>query len=90
LGKWKKTLANKKDGGLGIGSLYGFNRALLLKWKWRFLNHPHAMWVRVIKSIHGDDGAFHIEKPRGDMESIWVIILKTIRELETKDIKLET
>ncbi|GKA18145.1 RNA-directed DNA polymerase, eukaryota [Tanacetum coccineum] len=33
---WKKTMARKEDGGLGIGSLYGFNMALLYKWKWRF------------------------------------------------------
>lgn len=26
--KWNKVMASKKDDGLGIGSLYGFNRAL--------------------------------------------------------------
>lgn len=31
--KWKKVLASKKDGGLGVGSLYASNRALLYKWK---------------------------------------------------------
>ncbi|GKD42853.1 RNA-directed DNA polymerase, eukaryota [Tanacetum coccineum] len=43
--KWNKVMASKKDGGLGIGSLYGFNRALLFKWKWRFMSYPSAFWV---------------------------------------------
>ncbi|GJS85892.1 RNA-directed DNA polymerase, eukaryota [Tanacetum coccineum] len=41
--QWRKTMASKKHGRLGIGSLYGFNRALLFKWKWRFLNSPLAL-----------------------------------------------
>ncbi|GJW74853.1 RNA-directed DNA polymerase, eukaryota [Tanacetum coccineum] len=56
--QWRKTMASKKHGGLGIGSLYGFNRALLFKWKWRFLNSPLALWVRIIKSLFGNDGGF--------------------------------
>ena len=38
--KWKKSMASKKYGGLGIGSLYRFNRALLYKWKRRFRTTP--------------------------------------------------
>ncbi|GKA19247.1 RNA-directed DNA polymerase, eukaryota, reverse transcriptase zinc-binding domain protein, partial [Tanacetum coccineum] len=56
--QWRKTMASKKHGGLGIGSLYGFNRALLFKWKWHFLNSPLALWVRIIKSLFGNDGGF--------------------------------
>ncbi|GJR89496.1 retrovirus-related pol polyprotein from transposon TNT 1-94 [Tanacetum coccineum] len=53
---WKKTMARKEDGGLGIGSLYGFNMALLYKWKWRFRTTPDALWVKIIKNIFGHDG----------------------------------
>ncbi|GJV49970.1 putative RNA-directed DNA polymerase, eukaryota, reverse transcriptase zinc-binding domain protein [Tanacetum coccineum] len=38
--KWKKCLASKQEGGLGIGSILGLNTGLLLKWIWRFLNKP--------------------------------------------------
>nr|GEV77062.1 hypothetical protein [Tanacetum cinerariifolium] len=33
--KWKRCLANKNNGGLGIGSIYGLNIGLLFKWIWR-------------------------------------------------------
>ncbi|GJW73011.1 hypothetical protein Tco_0132381 [Tanacetum coccineum] len=52
----KQSHGSKKDGGLGIGSLYGFNRALLFKWKWRFMSHPSALWVLIIKSLSGHHG----------------------------------
>ncbi|GKC20677.1 RNA-directed DNA polymerase, eukaryota [Tanacetum coccineum] len=58
--KWNKVMASKKDEGLGIGSLYGFNRALLFKWKWRFMAYPSAFWVLVIKSLFGHHGGTQI------------------------------
>ncbi|GKA27507.1 hypothetical protein Tco_0713675 [Tanacetum coccineum] len=32
---WKKVLASKKNGGLGVSSFFAMNRALLFKWVWR-------------------------------------------------------
>ncbi|GKC33178.1 putative RNA-directed DNA polymerase, eukaryota, reverse transcriptase zinc-binding domain protein, partial [Tanacetum coccineum] len=32
--RWKKCLASKELGGLGIGSIYGLNIGLLFKWVW--------------------------------------------------------
>ncbi|GKC82071.1 RNA-directed DNA polymerase, eukaryota, partial [Tanacetum coccineum] len=34
---WQKVLASKSQGGLGVSSFFALNRALLLKWYWRFL-----------------------------------------------------
>nr|GEV19201.1 RNA-directed DNA polymerase, eukaryota [Tanacetum cinerariifolium] len=65
--KWKKTMARKEDGGLGIRSLYGFNRALIYKWKWRFHTTPDALWVKITKSIFGYDGG--LLASRLDMET---------------------
>ncbi|GKE69882.1 reverse transcriptase domain, reverse transcriptase zinc-binding domain protein, partial [Tanacetum coccineum] len=42
--------------GLNIGSLRAKNLALLGKWWWRFKKECGCLWVRVIKSIHGDSG----------------------------------
>nr|GEZ86066.1 RNA-directed DNA polymerase, eukaryota, reverse transcriptase zinc-binding domain protein [Tanacetum cinerariifolium] len=53
---WKKVLAHKQDGGLGVNSIYALNHALLFKWIWRFQNYPNALWVQVVKAIHGEDG----------------------------------
>ncbi|GJW26037.1 RNA-directed DNA polymerase, eukaryota, reverse transcriptase zinc-binding domain protein [Tanacetum coccineum] len=33
--KWSKVLCSKEKGGLGVSSLYAFNRALMCKWVWR-------------------------------------------------------
>ncbi|GJR32563.1 RNA-directed DNA polymerase, eukaryota, reverse transcriptase zinc-binding domain protein [Tanacetum coccineum] len=52
--RWKKFLASKELGGLGIGSIYRLNIGLLFKWVWRFLSSPFDLWVRVIKNIHGE------------------------------------
>ncbi|GJV14196.1 RNA-directed DNA polymerase, eukaryota, reverse transcriptase zinc-binding domain protein [Tanacetum coccineum] len=50
---WNLALASKEKGGLGIGSLYSLNHALIQKWRWRFLHNPHALWSRLIVAIHG-------------------------------------
>ncbi|GJX27560.1 RNA-directed DNA polymerase, eukaryota, reverse transcriptase zinc-binding domain protein [Tanacetum coccineum] len=87
--KWKKSMARKEDGGLGIGSLYGFNRALLYKWKWRFRTAPDALWVKIIKSLFGHDGGLLVYKYTGNSNSIWVNILKASKELESKNVGLD-
>ncbi|GKB27723.1 hypothetical protein Tco_0867124 [Tanacetum coccineum] len=50
---WKKVLASKESGGLGVSSLYALNRGLMFKWIWRFHMQESSLWVRVIKAIHG-------------------------------------
>nr|GEW82553.1 RNA-directed DNA polymerase, eukaryota [Tanacetum cinerariifolium] len=49
---WKKMLAHKNQGGLGVNSLYVLNLVLMFKWIWRFLSSSSILWTRVIKSIH--------------------------------------
>nr|GFA41408.1 RNA-directed DNA polymerase, eukaryota, reverse transcriptase zinc-binding domain protein [Tanacetum cinerariifolium] len=34
-------------GGLCVGSLSAFNKALLLKWTWRLINFPNSLWVQL-------------------------------------------
>ncbi|GJW27542.1 RNA-directed DNA polymerase, eukaryota [Tanacetum coccineum] len=59
--KWNSVLAAKEKGGLGVSSLFALNRALLMKWFWRFYSHNDSLWSRVIKAIYGVDG----ERDRG-------------------------
>ncbi|GJR02955.1 RNA-directed DNA polymerase, eukaryota, reverse transcriptase zinc-binding domain protein [Tanacetum coccineum] len=54
--KWDSVIASQGLGGLNIGSLRAKNLALLGKWWWRFRKEGDGLWVRVIKSIHGDCG----------------------------------
>ncbi|GJT01178.1 RNA-directed DNA polymerase, eukaryota, reverse transcriptase zinc-binding domain protein [Tanacetum coccineum] len=72
--KWNKVLSSKEKGGLGVSSFYALNRALLFKWVWRFRTQQLALWTKVIKWIHGEDGKlgnvedtrFWEDKWRGD------------------------
>nr|GEV79950.1 RNA-directed DNA polymerase, eukaryota [Tanacetum cinerariifolium] len=50
---WNKVLAAKKNGGLGVSSFHALNRALLLKWVWRYISQDGSLWYRVIQAIHG-------------------------------------
>nr|GEU38334.1 hypothetical protein [Tanacetum cinerariifolium] len=54
--RWKSVLAAKDVGGLGVSSLFALNRALMFKWVWRFFSQKNSLWVRVVKTFHGDDG----------------------------------
>ncbi|GJY70827.1 RNA-directed DNA polymerase, eukaryota, reverse transcriptase zinc-binding domain protein [Tanacetum coccineum] len=49
--KWKKCLACKKKGGLGIGSINALNLGLLFKWLWRFRCQSHDLWAKVITCV---------------------------------------
>ncbi|GJY35720.1 RNA-directed DNA polymerase, eukaryota, reverse transcriptase zinc-binding domain protein [Tanacetum coccineum] len=54
---WDKVTFPPKNGrGLGIGSLKVSNQSLLAKWWWRIRNEEHALWSKVICSLHGPMG----------------------------------
>ena len=77
---WDKVLASKNKGGLGVSSYYALNRALLLKWVWRFVSQEDSLWFRVIQAIHGsriDSHSFH-------SSSLWSFILKEMHVLKNR------
>ncbi|XP_071689129.1 uncharacterized protein [Rutidosis leptorrhynchoides] len=51
---WDTILKRKEKGGLGVVSFDSLNKALLYKWRWRYLTCLDWPWVRVVKVIHGD------------------------------------
>ncbi|GKA42446.1 RNA-directed DNA polymerase, eukaryota, reverse transcriptase zinc-binding domain protein [Tanacetum coccineum] len=61
---WNKILASKKKGGFGVSSFFALNRALLLKWIWRFLSHGSSLWTRFIKVMYSDRG--FLDNPVGN------------------------
>ncbi|GJY00919.1 RNA-directed DNA polymerase, eukaryota, reverse transcriptase zinc-binding domain protein [Tanacetum coccineum] len=69
--KWGKVLMDKAKGGLGISSLYAINRGLMIKWLWRFYSQKTALWVRVVKAIHGPDGKVGSMLGNGDSIAFW-------------------
>ncbi|GJR04144.1 RNA-directed DNA polymerase, eukaryota, reverse transcriptase zinc-binding domain protein [Tanacetum coccineum] len=92
--KWSTCLASKAMGGLGIGSIYALNVALLFKWIWRFRCNPNDLWVKVVKDLHGCDG--ECEKNGGigtcrrltSQQSTWNAILNSVAKLKDKGVDL--
>ncbi|GJS39436.1 RNA-directed DNA polymerase, eukaryota, reverse transcriptase zinc-binding domain protein [Tanacetum coccineum] len=85
--KWNSVLAPKEKGGLGVSSLYALNRALMIKWVWRFHVHSSSLWARVIKAIHGVDGKIGMNI-KSCNRSCWLSIVNEISALNDQGINL--
>ncbi|GJY35856.1 RNA-directed DNA polymerase, eukaryota [Tanacetum coccineum] len=81
---WKHILASKKNGGLGISSLFALNRALLFKWIWRFITNGYSLWSRVIKAFYGNRGAIDIIH-NSSRRSPWLDIIREFKSLSSTD-----
>ncbi|GJW87974.1 thaumatin-like protein 1 [Tanacetum coccineum] len=69
----------EEKGGLGVSSYFALNRALLLKWVWRFVSQDDSLWFRVIQAVHGDKIDSHSVRK----VSIWSSILKEVQVLKS-------
>ncbi|GKD07238.1 RNA-directed DNA polymerase, eukaryota, reverse transcriptase zinc-binding domain protein, partial [Tanacetum coccineum] len=86
--RWQKILADKKDGGLGIGSIKAKNMSLLGKRRWHYLNETGALWRKVISKIHGFDGGFEAISGSGQKGGVWANIIGCYSELNQLGISL--
>nr|GEY19596.1 RNA-directed DNA polymerase, eukaryota [Tanacetum cinerariifolium] len=77
---WEKVLASKKNGGLGISSFFALNRALLLKWVWRFVSQDTSLWCQVIRALYGTN----IDVHQSHISSNWCSIVREIQVLKEK------
>ncbi|GJU32731.1 RNA-directed DNA polymerase, eukaryota [Tanacetum coccineum] len=77
---WDKALASKLHGGLGVSSYFALNRALLLKWVWRFLSQDGSLWCRIIRSLYGSSISSHSL----NLSSNWSSIMREVQSLKTK------
>nr|GEW25391.1 RNA-directed DNA polymerase, eukaryota, reverse transcriptase zinc-binding domain protein [Tanacetum cinerariifolium] len=77
---WDKILASKKNGGLGVSNFYALNRALLLKWVWRFISQDGSLWFRVIQVLYGPSTVSHPV----NLSSNWCSIVHELHLLTDK------
>ncbi|GKB99552.1 RNA-directed DNA polymerase, eukaryota, reverse transcriptase zinc-binding domain protein [Tanacetum coccineum] len=84
--KWPAVLASLDKGDIGIGSLKSFNLALLQKWRWRMTSNDKALWVKVIKSLHGQEGGFGLHN--NGSNGIWAKIVGSSNYLHSNNILL--
>nr|GEU57290.1 RNA-directed DNA polymerase, eukaryota [Tanacetum cinerariifolium] len=77
---WAKVLSSKKNGGLGLSSFFALNRALLLKWVWRYLVQDGSLWYHIISDIYGS----RIECHYRNTLSPWGVILREVHQLASK------
>ncbi|GKB12300.1 hypothetical protein Tco_0846223 [Tanacetum coccineum] len=57
---------------------FALNRALLLKWVWRFISGDGSLWCKVIQAIYGSKFDLHVT----DQPSIWCSILREVKSLK--------
>ncbi|GJX16437.1 RNA-directed DNA polymerase, eukaryota, reverse transcriptase zinc-binding domain protein [Tanacetum coccineum] len=71
---WKKCLASKEHGGLGHGSIFALNIALMFKWIWRFRVSCEDLWIKATKHLteKGIDILSLCKRKVGDKSSISV------------------
>ncbi|GJS83857.1 RNA-directed DNA polymerase, eukaryota [Tanacetum coccineum] len=77
---WDKILASKQNGGLGVSSFHALNRALLLKWVWRFVSQDGSLWFRVIHALYGSA----IDSHPVSFSSNWCSIVRELHLLSGK------
>ncbi|GJZ10125.1 RNA-directed DNA polymerase, eukaryota [Tanacetum coccineum] len=77
---WDKVLASKIKGGLGILSFFALNRALILKWVWRFVSQDGSLWFHVMQALYGPK----IDLYSAHITSNWCSILREMHQLKAK------
>nr|GEZ84073.1 RNA-directed DNA polymerase, eukaryota [Tanacetum cinerariifolium] len=77
---WVNVLSSKKNEGLGVSSFFALNRALLLKWVWRYLVQDGSLWYHIISVIYGS----RLECHSRNTLSPWGVILREVHQLASK------
>ncbi|KAJ0483299.1 putative RNA-directed DNA polymerase [Helianthus annuus] len=86
---WKKIIAPKCKGGIGVGDIRGSNLALLAKWWWKLKENPSALWVQVIKAIHTSSRNIQVLPIKKNIVGIWKDICSISKECYAVNVELE-
>ncbi|GKA73884.1 RNA-directed DNA polymerase, eukaryota [Tanacetum coccineum] len=78
--KAMEAIPSKENGGLGVSSFFALNRALLLKWVWRFVSQDGSLWCQVIRALYGSSVGSHPTH----FSSNWCSIMRDLHKLKEK------
>ncbi|CAI0417866.1 unnamed protein product [Linum tenue] len=78
---WDLCKASKDNGGLAIKDLYCVNKALLIKWLWKYATDRGSWWRELISIKYPADSEWQSKRCRsGFGESVWANITKEYDE----------
>jgi hypothetical protein len=67
---------SRKEGGIGLRDLYGFNLAMLVTQGWRMLRNPYSLCSRVSKARYFPNSSILEAHPMPGISYTWRSILK--------------
>lgn len=65
MAKWEMVTRPKDQGGLGIINTKTMNESLIVKWIWKILLEPNALWFRLLKAKYMRNRSFFATNDRG-------------------------
>lgn len=74
---WDVVTTPKCKGGLGISKIEEVNKALLLKWTWRFKKEGSSLWKKIILGCHGSSRPWSLLPCNASSTGCWKYIVKT-------------
>lgn len=88
--RWDKVVSSRGEGGLGVGSLFSFNRSLLFRWWWRFYHCPNLLWIHLVKAIYGTDGGVRSLIPKRSYNVPWNGIIRMLVQPPDRGLRLQS
>ncbi|XP_057440409.1 uncharacterized mitochondrial protein AtMg00310-like [Lotus japonicus] len=84
---WEQICKSQQLGGLGLGFLGWKNKALLLKWAWRFGKEKEAFWRKVVCSKYGwNENALVLHLTVDGFSNCSLLILDLLKNLLADEI----
>ncbi|XP_071718424.1 uncharacterized protein [Rutidosis leptorrhynchoides] len=82
--KWSEIIKSKEKGGLGVVSYDSLNKALLYKWRWRYVTCSEWLWVSVIKASHGEQRDGYSPLVNKNVTGSWAHINRAISDIHVQ------
>lgn len=88
--RWDRVLASREEGGLGVGSLFSFNRAMMFRWWWIFYHSPNLLWARLVKYLYGPDGGCKSLPSRIVSTGPWIGVMRMFIQLRDRGLDIRS